>query len=152
MAKKKSGKNTSNINKKRISTIAMAIFVCVVVTGVYLGTKPSVKVPPVAPATGFLIETRPILTDAVFTGRVAEAYRIAAEIPKVLDSLFCYCYCKKNHNHKTLLTCYTNKHGSKCDICLNEVFYAYDLYNKGKTLDEIIIAVDKKFYRPYSRT
>ncbi|MBL4664381.1 MAG: hypothetical protein JKY23_00240 [Nitrospinaceae bacterium] len=150
MAKKKS--NKSNINKKRISTIAMAIFVCVVVAGVYVGTKPSVKVQPVAPATGLLIETRPILTDAVFTGKVAEAYRIAAEIPKVLDSLFCYCYCKKNHNHKTLLTCYTNKHGSKCDICLNEVFYAYDLYNQGKTLDEIVIAVDKKFYRPFRRT
>mgnify|MGYP006426041457 FL=1 len=149
MAKKKS--NTSNKTKKRISTLAMVIFVCIVVAGVYVGTKPSVKVQPVAPATGLLIETRPILTDAVFTGKVAEAYRIAAEIPKVLDSLFCYCYCKKNHNHKTLLTCYTNKHGSKCDICLNEVFYAYDLYNQGKTLDEIVIAVDKKFYRPYRR-
>ena len=152
MAKKKSGKNTSNKTKKRIFTLAMAVFVCVVVAGVYVGTKPSVKVQPVAPATGLLIETRPILTDAVFTGKVAEAYRIAAEIPTVLDSLFCYCYCKKNHNHKTLLTCYTNKHGSKCDICLNEVFYAYDLYNQGKTLDEIVIAVDKKFYRPFSRT
>ena len=150
MAKKKS--NTSNKTKKRISTLAMAIFICIVVAGVYVGTKPSVKVQPVAPSTGLLIETRPILTDAVFTGKVAEAYRIAAEIPKVLDSLFCYCYCKKNHNHKTLLTCYTNKHGSKCDICLNEVFYAYDLYNQGKTLDEIVIAVDKKFYRPYRRT
>jgi len=149
MAKKKS--NTSNKTKKRISTLAMAIFICIVVAGVYVGTKPSVKVQPLAPATGLLIETRPILTDAVFTGKVAEAYRIAAEIPKVLDSLFCYCYCKKNHNHKTLLTCYTNKHGSKCDICLNEVFYAYDLYNQGKTLDEIVIAVDKKFYRPYRR-
>lgn len=149
MAKKKS--NTSNKTKKRISTLAMAIFICIVVAGVYVGTNTSVKVQPVAPATGLLIETRPILTDAVFTGKVAEAYRIAAEIPKVLDSLFCYCYCKKNHNHKTLLTCYTNKHGSKCDICLNEVFYAYDLYNQGKTLDEIVIAVDKKFYRPYRR-
>ena len=152
MAKKKPGKKTSNKTKKRISFIAMTVFVCVVLAGVYVGTKPSVKVQPIAPATGLLIETRPILTDAVFTGKVAEAYRIAAEIPKVLDSLFCYCYCKKNHNHKTLLTCYTNKHGSKCDICLNEVFYAYDLYNQGKSLDEIVKAVDKKFYRPYSRT
>ena len=152
MAKKKPGKKTSNKTKKRISFIAMTVFVCVVLVGVYEGTKPSVKVQPIAPATGLLIETRPILTDAVFTGKVAEAYRIAAEIPKVLDSLFCYCYCKKNHNHKTLLTCYTNKHGSKCDICLNEVFYAYDLYNQGKTLDEIVIAVDKKFYRPFRRT
>ena len=128
MAKKKS--NTSNKTKKRVSTLAMVIFVCIVVAGVYVGTNTSVKVQPVAPATGLLIETRPILTDAVFTGKVAEAYRIAAEIPKVLDSLFCYCYCKKNHNHKTLLTCYTNKHGSKCDICLNEVFlrFIFNIY------------------------
>ena len=150
MAKKKSGKKNSNTNKKRISSIILVILVCVLV--VYLTTKPSVKIIPVAPATGDLIETRPVLTDAIFTGRVAKAYRIAAEIPKVLDSLFCYCYCKKNHNHKTLLTCYTNKHGSKCNICLNEVFYAYDLYNQGKTLDEIVVAVDKKFYRPYRRS
>ena len=152
MAKKKSGKKSKNINKRYISTIAMAVFVCVVVAAAYVATKPSIKVTPVAPSTGALIETRPVLTDAIFIGRVAKAYRIAAEIPKVLDSLFCYCYCKKNHNHKTLLTCYTNKHGSKCNICLNEVFYAYDLYNQGKTLDEIVVAVDKKFYRPYRRS
>ena len=149
--KKKPGPKHSKINKKRTSKIAMVFVVCLVVTGIYMGTKPSVKVPPVAPATGTLIETRPILTDAMFVGRVAEAYRIAAEIPKVLDSLICYCYCKKNHNHKTLLTCYTNRHGSKCDICLNEVFYAYELYNQGKTLDEIVVALDKKFYLPYRR-
>jgi hypothetical protein len=153
MGKNKSSKTSATkMSKKRVSSIALGVLVCLIVGGVYLATKPGVKVPPVAPATGFLIETRPIMSDAVFTGRVAEAYRIAAEIPKVIDSLFCYCYCKKNHQHKTLLTCYTNKHGSKCDICLNEVFYAYELYNQGKTLDEIVIAVDKKFYRPYRRT
>ena len=92
MTKKKLRKKSSNINKKRISAIAMPIFVCLVVAGIYMITKPSIKVPPVAPATGLLIETRPVLTDAIFTGRVAKAYRIAAEIPKVLDSLFCYCY------------------------------------------------------------
>ena len=149
MSKKKSSRK---INKKRLSSIVLGVLVCVIVAGVYAATKPEVKVPPVAPATGFLIETRPLMSDAAFTGRVAEAYRIAAEIPKVIDSLFCYCYCKKNHQHKTLLTCYTNKHGSKCDICMGEVFYAYELYNQGKTLDEIVIAVDKKFYRPFRRT
>ncbi len=149
MGKKKS---KSFVSKKRISSIALGLLVCLIVGGVYVGTKGNVKVPPVAPATGVLIETRPVMSDALFTGRVAKAYRIAAEIPKVIDSLFCYCYCKKNHGHKTLLTCYTNKHGSKCDVCLGEVFFAYDLYNQGKTLDEIVIAVDKKFYRPYRRT
>ena len=80
MTKKQSRKNRSNINKKRVSSIAMSVVVCVVVAGIYVITKPSIKVPPVAPATGLLIETRPILTDAIFTGRVAKAYRIAASI------------------------------------------------------------------------
>jgi hypothetical protein len=153
MGKNKSSRKSSDkMSKKQRSSIALGVLVCVIVAGVYVATKPGVKVPPVAPATGFLIETRPLMSDAVFIGRVAEAYRIAAEIPKVIDSLFCYCYCKKNHQHKTLLTCYTSRHGSKCDICLGEVFYAYELYNQGKTLDEIVIAVDKKFYRPYRKT
>jgi hypothetical protein len=149
---KSSRKSSSKMSKKRRSSIALGVLVCVIVAGVYVATKPGVKVPPVAPATGFLIETRPLMSDAVFIGRVAEAYRIAAEIPKVIDSLFCYCYCKKNHQHKTLLTCYTSRHGSKCDICLGEVLYAFEVYNQGKTLDEIVIAVDKKFYRPYRKT
>ncbi len=153
MGKNKSGNNSSaKMSKKNISSIVLGLLVFLIVGGVYVATKPGERVQPVAPATGLLIETRPLLSDAVFTGRVAEAYRIAAEIPKVIDSLFCYCYCKKNHQHKTLLTCYTNRHGSKCDICMGEVFYAYELYNQGKTLDEIVIAVDKKFYRPYRRT
>ncbi len=116
---------------------------------VYSATKPNKYIGPIAPATGQLIETRPVMSSAFYTGKVAEAYRIAAEIPKVIDSQFCYCYCKKNHQHKSLLTCFTNKHGSKCETCINEVLYAYELYKQGKTLDEIVVSIDKKFYRPY---
>ena len=116
---------------------------------VYSATKPTEYREPVAPATGTLIETRPVMSSAFYTGKAAKAYRIAAEIPKIIDSQFCYCYCKKNHQHKTLLTCFTSKHGSKCDTCINEVLHAYELYKQGKTLDEIIVAIDKKFYRPY---
>ena len=126
-----------------ISSIALILVI------VYSTTRPPKYVEPVAPATGELIETRPVMSPAFYTGKAAEAYRIAAEIPKIIDSQFCYCYCKKNHQHKTLLTCFTNKHGSKCDTCINEVLYAYELYKQGKTLDEIIVSVDKKFYRPY---
>jgi len=126
-----------------ISGIALTLFI------VYSTTKQIQYVDPVAPATGQLIETRPVMSSAFYTGKVAEAYRIAAEIPKIIDSQFCYCYCKKNHQHKTLLTCFTSKHGSKCDTCINEVLYAYKLYKQGKTLDEIVVSIDKKFYRPY---
>ena len=142
--RKKNNKTKTNLRPFIfISAIALILSI------VYSATKPVEYRTPIAPATGQLIETRPVMSSAFYTGKVAEAYRIAAEIPKVIDSQFCYCYCKKNHQHKTLLTCFTNKHGSKCDICINEVLYAYELYKQGKTLDEIIVSVDKKFYRPY---
>lgn len=120
-----------------------------VLATVYFSTKPQGRTVPIASATGPLIETRAVLSPASFLGKAALAYQYAAEIPKVIDSQFCYCYCKKNHGHKTLLTCFTNQHGSKCDICMDEVIYAYELYQSGKSIDEIVIAVDKKFYRPY---
>jgi len=138
-------------NKKKVK-LRPAIFISVItliLCIVYSATKPTEHTTLVAPATGQLIENRPVMSSAFFTGKTAEAYRIASEIPKIIDSQFCYCYCKKNHQHKTLLTCFTNKHGSKCDTCINEVLYAYELYKQGKTLNEIIMLVDKKFYRPY---
>ena len=142
----------SKKNKKTKRNLRPFIFISVItliLSVVYSATKPAEYETPIAPAMGKLIETRPVMSSAFYTGKAAEAYRIAAEIPKVIDSQFCYCYCKKNHQHKTLLTCFTNKHGSKCDTCINEVLYAYELYKQGKTLDEIIVSVDKKFYRPY---
>ena len=139
----------NNKTKRNLRPLAFISGIALILAVVYSTTKPTKYVEPVAPATGQLIETRPVMSSAFYTGKAAEAYRIAAEIPKIIDSQFCYCYCKKNHQHKTLLTCFTNEHGSKCDICINEVLYAYQLYKRGKTLDEIVVAIDRKFYRPY---
>ena len=139
----------NNKTKRNIRPFIFISVIALILSVVYSATKPVEHGTPIAPATGQLIETRSVMSSAFYTGKAAEAYRIAAEIPKVIDSQFCYCYCKKNHQHKTLLTCFTNEHGSKCDTCINEVLYAYELYKQGKTLDEIIVSVDKKFYRPY---
>lgn len=138
-------------NKRRLAPAIIVSLIAVVLVTVFVVTKPNENAQPVAPATGFLIETRPVLSSDWFTGKVSMAYKIAAEIPKVLDSQFCYCHCKKEKGHKTLLTCFTSKHGSKCDICINEALYAYELYKQGKTLDDIVVLVDKKFYRPYQK-
>ncbi|MEC7640748.1 MAG: CYCXC family (seleno)protein [Nitrospinota bacterium] len=147
---KKNRKNKSGPpKKKRVAPFALVTIVVLVLATVYFMTKTTDTGPPVAPAKGLLIENRPVLSPALFIGDAAKAYQYAAEIPKVIDSLFCYCYCKKNHGHKTLLTCFTSNHGSKCDTCIGEVLYAHELYQKGKTLDEIVVEVDRKFYRPY---
>ena len=59
-----------------------------------------------------LRETRPTLSPALFVGRAAEAYRVAKKIPEVLDHLYCYCRCAENFGHKSLLSCYVDKHAS----------------------------------------
>ncbi len=94
-------------------------------------------------------ETDPILSMTYFTGKAREAYAAAAAIPEVLDQLYCYCYCAESHGHKSLRTCFTNDHGSGCDICINEALLARQLHEKGATIKEIRAAIDSKFYRPY---
>ncbi len=151
--KSKGGKKEkagSDSKKMKAASASLGAVVLAVAGFTLLSRKKKPSGPP-APATGSLLETRPILNHKMFSGKAAVAYKIAAEIPKVIDSQFCYCYCKRDHGHKTLLTCYTNTHGSKCEICMNEVLYAYELFKDKYSLDDIVKELDNKFYRPYRR-
>ena len=58
-------------------------------------------------------ETRPVLNPAMFTGQTRMAYAAAKKIPEVMNEVYCYCYCDEPpFNHKTLLSCFTEKHGA----------------------------------------
>lgn len=60
-------------------------------------------------------EARVTLEPSMFTDpRVREAYRIAKEIPWVLDSIYCYCKCEESpaFRHKSLLSCYVDNHAA----------------------------------------
>jgi len=60
-------------------------------------------------------ETRATLDPDQFTDpRVKKAYQVAKDIPWVLDSIYCYCMCKESpaFQHKSLLSCYVDKHAS----------------------------------------
>lgn len=57
-------------------------------------------------------ERRRTLSPALFGGAVARAYRVAREIPEVLDKLFCYCYCIQGHGHKSNLSCFADRHAA----------------------------------------
>ncbi|MBI5888216.1 MAG: hypothetical protein HZB82_05845 [Deltaproteobacteria bacterium] len=92
-------------------------------------------------------ETRQTLDPAQFTGAVADAYRIAGEIPQILDSMHCYCECKKHFGHKSLLTCYVDEHAKNCDACMDEAFMAYELHKQGKDVLTIRKAVDEHYSR-----
>ena len=94
-------------------------------------------------------EANPVVPTVYFTGMIREAYAAAAEIPGVLDHLYCYCYCPEHHGHKSLLTCFTDGHGSGCDICMKEAIRARELNKKGYSIKDIRAAIDSEFYEPY---
>lgn len=50
------------------------------------------------------------LSPSLFTGQVAEAYRIAQEVPELLERMPCYCGCYVNPGHRNNLDCYTDRH------------------------------------------
>lgn len=93
-------------------------------------------------------ETRPTLSPALFVGNVARAYNVARENRELLDSMYCYCNCKKTIGHRSLLSCFTDKHAVDCKICQDQAFYAASRYHEGKEIAEVRFAVDKKFWRP----
>jgi hypothetical protein len=58
-------------------------------------------------------ETRPVLDPFLFSGQVRMAYAAAKKYPEILNEVFCYCYCDASpFYHKTLLSCFTDKHGA----------------------------------------
>ena len=95
-------------------------------------------------------ETRATISPVQFIGETAKAYQLAKDQRDLLDSMFCYCNCKKNYGHRSLLSCYVDKHAQDCKICRDQAFYAYAQYQQGKDIAQVRIAVDKKFWRPLS--
>jgi hypothetical protein len=92
-------------------------------------------------------EHRRTLPASFFVGRVRAAYAAAQEIPEVVDQLYCYCRCRENIGHKSLLSCYADRHAAGCDICIVEAEMARQMTSKGYCPAEIQQAIDKRFGR-----
>jgi uncharacterized protein YbaR (Trm112 family) len=50
------------------------------------------------------------LSPELFTGQVAKVYRIAQEVPEMLERMPCYCGCYVSDRHQNNLDCYTDRH------------------------------------------
>lgn len=77
--------------------------------------------------------------------RVAQTYTMAAQIPQMLDGVFCYCMCAQTFGHYSLLDCFREDHAADCDVCLNEAMIAYQMTQDGASLDDIRQAVDQQY-------
>ena len=75
---------------------------------------------------------------SLFTDTVVQnAYKVAARVKRVLYQQPCYCHCDRSQGHGSLLDCFASRHGSGCEICIREDFYAYEQSRKGKTAKQI---------------
>lgn len=54
---------------------------------------------------------RPVTpSPALFSGKLAQTYRIAKEAPELLEQMPCYCGCYRSADHKSNLDCYADRH------------------------------------------
>jgi hypothetical protein len=138
---------------RTVAIICKTLFLLLILTVSYSCTgekkeaaAPESSAPKAVESTGLRGgETRETLPPYYFTGETAKAYKIAQEIPEVLDSLYCYCECEKHMGHKSLLTCYVDQHGAYCDICINEAIMASEMHKEGADIETIRKVVDEKF-------
>lgn len=47
---------------------------------------------------------------ALFSGKLAETYRIAKEAPELIEQMPCYCGCYGMADHRNNLDCYVDRH------------------------------------------
>jgi Protein of unknown function with PCYCGC motif len=71
------------------------------------------------------------------------AYTLASRIKTVIRQVPCYCGCDKEQGHKSLLDCFTGRHGVLCHLCQKEVIFCYLQQKKGKQIEEIRDAMAK---------
>ena len=72
--------------------------------------------------------------------QVAQAYRVAGQIPAVLAQQPCYCYCD-SLGHSGLLDCFVTEHGAACDVCVKEAILADQMTKEGAAPADIRQAI-----------
>lgn len=141
-----SGRSRGSFNKAPIfimgGSVLAALLVVALVAGPRGGSGQGHHPTPRADAAQ--LEMVPAARYASTPG-IAEVYQMAAEIPDVLDGIFCYCYCHDNFAHYSLLDCFRSDHGAGCDVCLQEAMLAYRMNQQGNSLNQIRQAVDQQF-------
>lgn len=148
------GKKQGSTKRGGLETASLVIGAAVLGGGAWMYMKaPSRSVDSnlksgLRPASAYVRrETKTPLSPALFVGQTQTSYRVAQEIPDVLDQMYCYCECDKHSGHVTLLSCFTDDHAANCDICQDEALAAAQLMKQGYSVAEIRSRIDRKFSR-----
>lgn len=78
--------------------------------------------------------------------KVRQAYRIATEIPEVLNQLYCWCGCENRGVHRSNLGCFEDKMAVTCAVCRGTAEIASQMTKNGVTdPGKIQAAVDEEW-------
>ena len=124
--------------------VIMVLVALLGLAGVFVATRPASADHPEPRGS-----TPAVMSPSAFAGypRIQETYRMVAEIPHVIDGLFCYCECEDHSGHYSLLDCFRDEHGAGCDICMTEAQIAYRMTKEGRSLQEIRAEIDGLYDR-----
>ena len=73
-------------------------------------------------------------------------YQQAVKVGNVLYQLPCNCRCDRSVGHTSLRSCFETFHGTACDICAKEAFFAYQQTRSGKSPAQIRAAIARHEY------
>jgi hypothetical protein len=152
MGKKKRGNKGKEhaAGKRRGLRVASLVVASVLMAGTWVYTRTpnrSLNHEPQTAGAYVRRETKLPLSPALFVGKIETAYRVAHNMPDVLDQLYCYCECDKHSGHRSLLSCYTDHHAANCDVCVNEALDASRMMKQGDKMTDIKSAIDRKYSR-----
>jgi len=89
---------------------------------------------------------RPLTLDpGLFTGRIAEGYRVARERPWLIEKMPCYCGCYLTDGHQNNLDCFRDRHSENCELCLVIALRADQLDRAGYAVQDIKKLIDHQY-------
>ena len=149
-ARRRAGRSGSSrgargsFNKAPIWIMSGSVVAAVVVVALVAGPRNALGHHPTPRIDAHAMHVMPGARYASSPG-VGEVYEMAAEMPEMLDGVFCYCFCHNTFGHYSLLTCFMEDHGAACNICLEEAILTYEMTNRGESLDAIREEVDRRY-------
>lgn len=133
----------------RVAASAAVFMMVTLVSAPWLQSESEAAVPHFNPAPVKGDKLLPILTKEDLVGQGVQhpyqihAYELAAKIPKVIYQQPCYCHCDRSMGHNSLHSCFSGMHGAQCSTCMQELYYTYTMYKKGKTPRQIRAGIIK---------
>jgi hypothetical protein len=132
--------------------LALAVF-AVTAASFAQWSNPADDVPAYHPSAPLKVSALPpILSGAKLTGEhfrfpwQVHVYQQVAKVSSVVYQLPCNCRCDRSLGHTSLRSCFENAHGTECDVCAKEGFFAYQQTKAGKTPAEIRAAIARHEY------